>query len=65
MGHHDAVPGSQRRDRPGRDLDVPPLHLGGHRLTAPQQRIAATAITIRICPPPHPATWPDTAQAIR
>jgi hypothetical protein len=38
---HDAVPGGQRRDRLGRDHDVPPLHLGGHRLTAPQQRIAA------------------------
>jgi hypothetical protein len=37
---HDAVLGGQRRDRLGRDHDVPPLHLGGHRLTAPQQRIA-------------------------
>jgi hypothetical protein len=35
------VPGGQRRDRPGRDLDVAPLRLGGHRLTASQQRIAA------------------------
>ncbi len=38
---HDAVPGGQRRDRLRRGLDVPPLDLGGHRLVAPQQRIAA------------------------
>ena len=41
VGHHDAVVGGQRRDRAGRDPDVVSLHLGGHRLTAPQQRIAA------------------------
>jgi hypothetical protein len=38
---HDAVPGGQRRDRLRRDLDVPPLDLGGHRLAAPQQRVTA------------------------
>jgi len=38
---HDAVPGGQRRDRLRRDLDVPPLDFGGHRVTALQQRVAA------------------------
>jgi hypothetical protein len=32
---HDAVLGDQRRDRLGRDLDVPALHLGGHRVATP------------------------------
>jgi hypothetical protein len=41
MHDHDAVPGGQRRDRFGGDLDVLPLDLSGHGVTASQQRIAA------------------------
>ena len=32
---HDAVLAGERRDRPGRDLDVLALDLGGHRIGAP------------------------------
>ena len=38
---HDAVLGGQRRDRLGRDPDVPALDLGGHGVAPAQQRIAA------------------------
>ena len=41
VGDHELMLGGERRQRLRGDADVRALHLGGHRLAAPQQRVPA------------------------